>query len=251
MPQAGVHDHRQPALVGHGEDPADRRVAQPEPLRARVKLDPRRAASEGALDLHARRRRAGSTRQNGTSRPSAACRRRRASGRWRRDSRRVRRAGRRPRDRRRPRALEAAHRPRSTIRPGRHSRGACGSRRCVSGRAGPAGRRTTARAARRRPLQPPAAGRPAAPTARCQALGSRERLARGRGCSSRAGCRTSVLSTRLGLREGPGRGAAGADEHVEGDALPGRGRDGSRDRSGPFDLAGRRRRGRRPRRAAV
>ena len=50
-PPAGVHDHRQPALVGHGKDPADRQVPKPEPLRARVQLDARRAASEGALDL--------------------------------------------------------------------------------------------------------------------------------------------------------------------------------------------------------
>ena len=48
---ASVHDHRQPALVGHGKDPANRRVAQPEPLGARVQLDARRAASDRALDL--------------------------------------------------------------------------------------------------------------------------------------------------------------------------------------------------------
>ena len=48
---AGVNDDRQPALVGDGEDPADRPVAEPEPLGARMQLDPRRAESDGALDL--------------------------------------------------------------------------------------------------------------------------------------------------------------------------------------------------------
>ena len=46
-----MDDDRQPALVGHGEDPADGRIAQPEPLRTRVQLDARRAATDGALDL--------------------------------------------------------------------------------------------------------------------------------------------------------------------------------------------------------
>ena len=46
-----MHDHRKAALAGHGEDPADRGVAQPEPLRARVQLDARRAATDRALDL--------------------------------------------------------------------------------------------------------------------------------------------------------------------------------------------------------
>ena len=193
---AGVHDDRQPALVGHGEDPADRRVAQPEPLGARMQLDARRAATDGALDLaRPRRRRAdrrGRTRPAGPRRPAP----RRASGRWRRDSHRVRPAGTRPRDRRRPRALPAAHRPRSRTRPDRHSQGACGSRTCVSSRAGPAGRRTTARAARRQPSQPRAAARLAAETGRCSALGWRGRLGSDRGCWRRAGSRTSVITPR-------------------------------------------------------
>ena len=50
-PPAGVDDDRQPALVREVEDPADRGIVEPEPLRARMQLDPRRAATDRALEL--------------------------------------------------------------------------------------------------------------------------------------------------------------------------------------------------------
>ena len=46
-----MDDDRQPALVCEAKDPADRGIVQPEPLRARMQLDPRRAATDRALEL--------------------------------------------------------------------------------------------------------------------------------------------------------------------------------------------------------
>jgi hypothetical protein len=48
---AGVHEDRQPALVGKRKDPADRRIAQPEPLGAGMQLDPHRPATDRPFDL--------------------------------------------------------------------------------------------------------------------------------------------------------------------------------------------------------
>ena len=47
----GVHEDRQPPLVGQREQPLDLRMVEREPLGARVQLDPARAAREAALGL--------------------------------------------------------------------------------------------------------------------------------------------------------------------------------------------------------
>ncbi len=54
MPAPRVHDHRHAPLVGEREDRLGLGLLEPEPLGARMELDPARAAVEAALGLATR-----------------------------------------------------------------------------------------------------------------------------------------------------------------------------------------------------